>query len=74
MNPLKPLTCPPNGSEESMPCAQVWSTLNSHHRETIQQVILLVCCQIASSSQCLVVSEVQTHPAAGSMEVTHERA
>lgn len=72
MNPLKPLPCPPNGSEESMPCAQVWSTLNPHHRETIQRVMLLVCCQLARLSQRAVVSEAQTPPMTSSLEVAHE--
>jgi hypothetical protein len=74
MNPLQPLTYPPNGSGESMCCAQVWSTLNPHQRETIQQALLLVCCQLASLSQCTVVSEGPMPPAASSMEVAHERA
>jgi hypothetical protein len=72
MNPRQPLTCPPNGSGASMPCAQVWSTLNPHQRETIQQALLRVCCQLASLSQCPVVSEGSTPPAASSMEVAHE--
>jgi len=74
MNPHNPSTCPPNGPGESIPCTQVWSTLNSHQRQTIQRVMLLVCCQLASSNQCAVVSEAQTPPTASSMEVAHERA
>jgi hypothetical protein len=74
MSPLNPLTVPPNGPGEPIPYAQVWSTLNPHQRETVQRVMLLVCCQLASLSQRAAVSEAQTPPASSSMEVTHERA
>lgn len=73
MNPLKPLACAPNRAGESMCCAQVWSTLNPHQRETIQQALLLVCCRLASLSQCTAVSERPMPPAASSMEMAHER-
>lgn len=74
MNPLNPLGCPLNGPGKSMPCAQVWSTLNPHHREIVQRVMLLVCCELANLSQRAAVSEAPEPPAASSMEVAHERA
>jgi hypothetical protein len=74
MNPRQPLACPPNESGESMPYAQVWSTLSPHQRATIKQALLLVCCQLASLSQRTVVNEGPMSPAARSMEVAHERA
>ena len=74
MSPLNPLACLPNGPGEPMPCAQVWSTLNPHQRETVQRAMLLVCCQLASLSQRAAVSEAQTPLAGSSTEVAHERA
>ena len=74
MNPRQPLACPPNESGESMPCAQVWSTLTPHQRATIQHALLLVCCQLASLSQRTVVNEGPMFSVAKSMEVAHERA
>lgn len=74
MNPLNPLACPLNGPGESMPCARVWSTLNPRHRETVQRVMLLVCCELANLGRRAAVSEAQALPAASSMGVAHERA
>ena len=74
MSPLNPLACLPNGPGEPMPCAQVWSTLNPHQRELVQQVMLLVCCQLASLSRCNGTNKAETPLASSDAEVTYERA
>ena len=74
MSPLNPLACPPNEPGEPMPCAQVWSTLNPHQRETVQRIMLMVCCQIAALSQCTTFGEAQAPLRDSKAEVPHERA
>jgi hypothetical protein len=74
MNPLNPFPCPPNRPGEPLPCAQVWSQLQPHQRDTLQRVLLRVCCQLARLSQPAEGSEAQTPPASSRTEVTHERA
>ncbi len=74
MKPVNPLPCPPNSPREPLPCAEVWSQLQPHQRDLLQQVLLRVCCQLARLSQATVGSEARTFPVPSGTEVAHERA
>lgn len=67
MNPLKPL---PNSTlpRTSIPCSQVWSALQPHHRDQVQHVLLRVCRTLAD------LDEAEPSPTSKQTEVAHERA
>jgi hypothetical protein len=74
MKPLNPLPCPPNGPGEPLPCTEVWSQLQPYQRDTLQRVLLRVCCQLARLSQAAADTEARRFPAPSGPEVAHERA
>lgn len=74
MNSLNLLAYPPHSMGEPLSCAQVWSTLNPYQREIVHQVMLLVCCQLASLSRCNAANKAETPLASSDAEVTYERA
>ena len=73
MNSLNLLAYPPPSVGEPLSCAQVWSTLNLHQRENVHQVMLLVCCQLASLSRCNAANRAETALASSDAEVSNER-